>query len=125
MAISRSRDSKTASLFYNPPDIKPPSVIAKEKALAQVARNAENWFNKARIEARRILKVQSQRGGNFTGEEIRHFIEEEVGRPHHHNAWGALISALIKDGVIRPTGLYAAMEDKKSHARRTPEYWVL
>lgn len=90
---------------------------AKEAALDSVRENAGRWFDLARAEAHRSLPPFV-----MTGEGIRQYLTVLVGEPHHHNAWGALISTLVKDGLIVPTGRWLPMTQRSSHARRTPEY---
>ncbi len=58
----------------------------------------------------------------MTGEDIRHRCEMMVGCANHPNAWGALISTLLRRKIIKPTGEYRKMKDCSSHARRTPVY---
>jgi hypothetical protein len=62
-------------------------------------------------------------GQTLTGEDIRFRLMQEEIQPHHHNAWGALISAAVRKGLIRETGRWVAMRGARSKARRTPEYW--
>ena len=92
---------------------------ARDAALAQVAANASDWMT----EARSVLNHCPLRG-QVTGGDIRLWVTEIVGHPHHHNAWGALISWAIKRNILVPTGASVAMKTPKSHARKTPTYWV-
>jgi hypothetical protein len=48
--------------------------------------------------------------------------EATVGHPKHSNAWGSLVNILLKQHVIRPTGIHVPMRDPISHARMTPVY---
>jgi len=93
---------------------------AKTNALQRVADNSWPWIDRAK---NRMLVLSSRR--EWTGEDIRLAIEEQIGKPHHHNAWGALISSAIRDKLIIPTGKYVAMRTVKSHARKTPVYRIL
>jgi len=61
-------------------------------------------------------------GRELTGEDIRHAIEVRGVRPHHHNAWGALIMAAVRKELIQKTGRLVKMKDPRSHARQTPIY---
>ena len=89
---------------------------AQREALEQVAKNSGNFMTWA------YMAVQRLPVGLWTGEEVRLALEAGDIRPHHHNAWGALISKCVKDGLLKPTGRYLPMRTKKSHARKTPEY---
>lgn len=93
------------------------SKSARDAALNQVEENAGN-FTVAALDA--IASIPS--GSIMTGEDIRRAVSNAGIRPHHHNAWGALINIGIKRKLIEPTGDYVHMSDIKSHARRTPVY---
>jgi len=58
-------------------------------------------------------------GTLVTGEDIRLKCELQ---PHHHNAWGAIISLHVRKGILQPTGMYTKMRSRKSHARTTQIY---
>lgn len=89
---------------------------AKDAALEQVAEHSGDFMADARYAVSRLPS------GLYTGEAIRLEIEARGICPHHHNAWGALISKCVKDGMLKPTGRYLPMRTRKSHARKTPEY---
>lgn len=91
---------------------------ARDEALETVASHNENWMHLCRAEAERYIAYSD----TFTGEDIRYHCSFKVGLPKHHNAWGALISYLVKRGIIEPTGDYLPMMDDRSHARRTAVY---
>ena len=60
-------------------------------------------------------------GSLFTGESMRFAIElEAIGKPHHHNAWSAVIGGItrrwLKDGVVMPHGTVTARRPE-AHAR--------
>ena len=92
----------------------------RDKGLAQVSEHNENWMFWALDEAE--IWVEHTLKDDFTGEDIRRWIESEGLKPNHPNAWGALINTLIKRKIIVPTGEYRAMKDNTSHARKTPVY---
>ena len=58
----------------------------------------------------------------FTGEDLRLRLETRIGKPHHHNAMGALVKQALKLGLIERTGGFRAMTEPKSHARMTAVY---
>lgn len=61
-------------------------------------------------------------GRRFTGEDIRRWCTEADIHPHHSNAWGGVISGLLRSGTIQATGERRKMEDVRSHARKTDVY---
>ncbi len=91
---------------------------ARDAALEQVGNNSGGFMDRALGAIDLITEGQT-----LTGEEIRFRLMQEKIAPHHHNAWGALISAAVRRGLIRETGRWVAMRSTKSKARRTPEYW--
>lgn len=87
----------------------------RDSALDRVAANSNPYPERALSE---IAKLR----GEYTGEEIRLRLESSIGRPHHHNAWGAIINQAVRRGLLRKTGEYRQMSTIKSHARATPVY---
>ena len=60
-------------------------------------------------------------GTPFTGESMRAAIElEAIGKPHHHNAWSAVIGCItrqwLKSGMARSYGTMTAQRPE-AHAR--------
>jgi hypothetical protein len=86
----------------------------KDRALEGVMKPNVKW----RADALAKLKALPV-GWKGTGEDIRKVVGVE---PHHHNAWGSLVSAALKDELIYPNGDRVAMKAKTSHGRQTPVY---
>lgn len=67
--------------------------------------------------------VQQLRLPEVRGEQIRTLCLDRGIKPTHHNAWGAMIKTLVKEGYLEPIpGKFEAMEAKGSHARKTQVY---
>lgn len=91
---------------------------ARDEALERVALNAGPWRGRA-ISAVKMMPD----GWTGTAEDLRlHLIHSGLDEPHHHNVWGELIKACIRDRVLLPTGERRNMRTIKSHARTTPVY---
>jgi hypothetical protein len=89
----------------------------RDAALKQASR--EPWMTTAFKLAVQVIP----RGVPMIGEEIRNLlIRSGLEAPHHHNAWGALSMALVRERIIAPTGVWRKMNGAKSHARKSPEY---
>lgn len=95
------------------------SVAARDQALERVAVHAGTEFMKAGLMAIALIK-----GEDVTGEAIRVILIGKGIRPHHPNAWGALVQQALKLGLILETGLYTKMTDVRSHARKTQIYRI-
>ena len=94
------------------------SRAARDAAITLGAGHNLRWIDHALV-AGNALPV----GWIGTGEDIRRVVDAVVQPgPKHHNAWGALISTLIKRRVLIKTGVYVNMKQKSSHARSTPQY---
>ena len=91
------------------------AAAARDAALAQVESNNRDWMARAMDAFERLPA-----GMEMTGEILRKHISEAVGQPKHHNAWGAFTNALIRRGLLVPTGEYRPMTGAKSNARKTP-----
>ncbi len=91
--------------------------VLRDEAIAKVSEHNDKWFSAC---VRKMELYWMDEG--FTGEDIRFYLNQEVGCPAHPNAWGALINTLVRRKIIKPTGEYRAMKDDSSHARRTPVY---
>jgi hypothetical protein len=92
----------------------------KQAKLAQVEDNSGGWMG-AVLSAVADL-ADDHAGMTVTGETIRTLIEPIAGAPHHHNAWGAAISQMVRKGYLVPTERWVPMTGPKSNARKTPEY---
>jgi hypothetical protein len=91
---------------------------ARDIALAQVARRAGPWRDRALAA---IVALPS--GTEGTAENIRlRLLRGGLELPHHHNAWGEVIKTAISRHYLVPTGKRAHMQTRKSHARITPVY---
>ena len=88
----------------------------RDEALDRVALNSGVWMSQA------LNVIASLKGWTGTAEDMRLLISERGHRPHHHNAWGSLTRTAIKRGLLTPTGQYAHMRERQSHARMTPIY---
>jgi hypothetical protein len=96
-----------------------PEASARDAAIEQVAANAGETF------ASKVRDVLfALHGSEVTGEDVRQQCEQQDVRPHHHNAWGAMIAGLVRDGLLVATGEYRPMRAKGSHARKTAVYRV-
>lgn len=96
-----------------------PAIEARDRALERVSRGEESWIEKAH---RLIAAYPHDRA---TGEDLRLFVEERLGPPHHHNVAGAMIMGACRKGLICKTGEYRQMKRKESHARVNPLYRII
>jgi hypothetical protein len=96
-----------------------PAFDERDQSLETVLENAgQDW--KASV-----IGVAKTMDGELIGETIRKACEAHGLKPHHPNAWGAIVSLLVKRGVLRPTGQHQPMREPRSHARMTPVYVVV
>lgn len=88
----------------------------RDKGIRQVTDHNQSWHDGAL----KALEKLRGTGKTMTGEQMRFWLAGEVGFPKHPNAWGALINAAVKVGLIQDTGDQSQMTATRSHARRTP-----
>jgi hypothetical protein len=102
------------TLFSEPSAAK----AARDEALERVTESGGDWQDRALLMLRRLPP-----GFEGTGEAFRlRLITDGLDKPHHHNAWGALIRHAIRLGHLQDTGKMAHMRTVRSHARKTPVY---
>jgi hypothetical protein len=89
---------------------------ARDEGIMRVRKHSGPWFDDA------LAAVGMLRGFVGTAEDMRLQIVPKVGHPHHHNTWGALTRAAVKQCLLLDTGRFGQMRTKKSHARKTPIY---
>ncbi len=93
--------------------------LLRDEGISKVSANNDKWLSRCVWQMEQSVWLGD---GTFTGEDVRFYLNREVGCPAHSNAWGALINTLIKRKIIKPTGEYRPMRDDNSHARKTPVY---
>jgi hypothetical protein len=91
---------------------------ARDAGIESVATHNEDWMENCMIAYETFSRINPE----FTGEDVRRYCESLGLHPKHHNAWGAFINSLVRRGAMIATGNYRQMQDKRSHARRTPLY---
>jgi hypothetical protein len=96
--------------------------LLRDEGIAKVSEHNESWMELCVKESESYLPPSNGHVYTFTGEDLRFYLGRKVGCPAHPNAWGALISTLVRRKIIKPTGEYRAMKDDSSHARKTPVY---
>jgi len=94
---------------------------ARDRAISQVLEAAGGSWQASAVS----LIRQRLAGREVLAEAFRAACESAGIRPHHHNAWGGLTSALVKAGVIVDTGRVERSRDPRSHARRQPVWRVI
>ena len=92
------------------------AVASKHEALERVERHAGPWFEHA---LDYIARLPDWMG---TGEDMRWLVTKALGKPHHHNAWGALIGQAVKRNMLAKTGERRKMRGPKNNARETAVY---
>lgn len=110
------KDMQTADLFEF--DNRFSARQAKNTTLAKIVGKAgHEWMTAA------LLAIHELEPGVYSGETIRiRVLEKGLRKPHHHNAWGALINMAVKRKLLVDTGRMTNMRETRSHARRTPLY---
>ncbi len=83
--------------------------------------NSGPWKERAVTALSHFVRAQAN-GARFTGEDIRAYVSEKAGPPHHPNAWGGIINAAVRQRLILGTGLTQKPRDPRSHACRKPVY---
>lgn len=101
--------------------------LAKERMATAIFKAPHEWREGYKTLAEAFL-AQLTPKATFIGEDLRKYVEQEIGQPHHPNAWGAMAQGTLrrwrKEGRIAMIGVSQATS-KKSHASLYPRYEVL
>lgn len=87
----------------------------RDEGMKRVSENSATWHELAFQTA---CKLPQEWSG--LGEDVRAYVSEIVGEPHHPNCWGALTNSLQRSGVLEKTGEWRGARSKKSHASTYP-----
>jgi hypothetical protein len=98
-----------------------PAIIARDVAIAQVEANNHEWLALALLNTQNYLRIV-KRDQEFTGEQLRLWLEPTIGKMPSAGCMGALTLQLIGKHIIEKTGRYAPMVTEKSHGRETKVY---
>lgn len=94
------------------------SRAARDGAFDDLDAHGDDWVPTTQ---RKVAALPADWTG--TGEDIRvHCMRQGAPMPHHPNAWGGLINACLKSGLLHKTGRHGQMRAVRSHARSTPIY---
>lgn len=100
----------------------PTAASERDAGLRAVSENNSSWMDLAFRKLGRVLRnIQS---GEATAEDIKIALLEQIEKPEHHNAWGALIREARHRNLLTPTGRWTPCRLPKSHARQTPIYHI-
>ena len=91
---------------------------ARDDALERMEKNSGSWVSRA------VEKIREFPCDEAIGEDLRLFVVQKIGPPHHNNAMGAVVRNAIRQGILIHTGTVKAMKTKKSHARRSFVYRI-
>lgn len=115
---TRTRNSKVLSQGYCSRCHSRNGRDERDEAMDRVLSNSGKWSVNALIRVNRL-----PRGWIGTGEDIRlELTHAGLPPPHHHNAWGGMINACVRQGVLEWTQRLGQMRVPRSHARSTKVY---
>jgi hypothetical protein len=85
--------------------------MAGDEGIERVTRSNKEWI------AAGLHHLPSiDLGTRFTGEDIRERLEPVIGSPTRFQAWGALVHAAIKRGLVAPTGEFVKLASASRRA---------
>jgi hypothetical protein len=94
-----------------------PGKAARDEGIRRVAVNAGEW----RERASEMIEGLARRLPDFTADEVREEAERVgLGEPHHFNAWGAVMMAAARRGLIRKTMTVRPSQRKEAHGHCNP-----
>ena len=95
------------------------AVEARDAGIKKVSEPEHDWL----CAAHNLIRMYPER--EATGEDLRIWVEERIGPPHHANVTGAMIMGACRKGIIVKTGEYRQMKRKESRARVNPVYRIM
>lgn len=94
---------------------RPTGESLKEEGITRVLDNASTRIPEWKEQ---VISCLSEMSGLITSEDLRsHASAMGIPEPHHHNAWGAVMNAAAKRGLIESTGTYTKSTRGEAHAR--------
>lgn len=94
---------------------------ARDEGMSQVVQTDEDTLQ---WKPRALELIPSYPGEDATGEDLRLWLEPQLGPMHHPNLMGAVVRHALSQGLIERTGERRPMKGKASHARVTDVYRV-
>jgi len=94
------------------------AIDARDKGISKVSEPERQWLDLAHDILRQYPEKEA------TGEDLRLWVEQRIGKPHHVNVAGAMIMGACRKGILAKTGEYRQMKRKESHARVNPVYRI-
>lgn len=92
----------------------------KNRGTDQVLRRVHTIW---RTRALKLLRELAERSSEFSVDDYRELAEAEgVGRPHHVNAWSALVRLGGRRGWFHRTGEFRPSRRPEAHSRMIPIY---
>jgi hypothetical protein len=94
---------------------------ARDNSIEVVTKNDQagpRWIDRA------LQRIPNYPEETATGEDLRIWLEPQIGEPHHANAAGAMIRTAMRRKILTRTGEWRPMVSPKSHARMTPVYRI-
>jgi hypothetical protein len=91
---------------------------ARDHGITKVSLGNQTWLEEAH---KLIPKYPND---TATGEELRVWVEAQIGAPDHVNVAGAFVRGAIRKGLLESTGVYVKMKRVESHARVNPLYLI-
>ncbi len=95
------------------------SMQERDAAIEDVSEHSGNFMHEG------IVAIAGLEPAEYSGEDIRLILTNKGIVPHHNNAWGALILAATRKGLLEHTGRLKKSRIVTSHAKKSFIYYKI
>jgi len=96
----------------------PTAEALRDAGIASVTKNEKTWLEDAHALIARYPTDEAN------AEELRTWVEDRLGAPHHVNAYGGMIMSAVRKGLLKNTGVYTVGKRPSGHGRRVANYII-
>jgi len=96
----------------------PTATQLRDEGIASVTAREQTWLEAAHALIARYPTNEAN------AEELRDFVDERIGGPAHHNAYGGLFIGAVRKGLLTNLEVYVRSTRPASHGRKIPVYRI-
>jgi len=96
----------------------PTATELRDRGINKVMKNEQTWAEHAHAAIARYPQDTAN------AEELRAWVEQQVGAPSHCNAYGGMVMAAVRKGLLTNLNNYVIGKNPAGHGRRIATYRI-